>query len=319
MEVNVAVIIPVYNAEKTIEHTLLSVFNQSYKSFEILVYNDGSTDNTNLILQKYSDRVKIYSGRNRGVSYSRNYLIKKSKGKYIAFLDADDIWHPQYLESQLKVLENKPEIDLIFSKFVSFKNIEKIHDIFTPFSEQQVKYKKFRSFQFMKICEKQSLIIQGSFTVIRKDVLKKFQYPIFPEDLKRCEDRYFWYLLLLNGVKFYQLDIILGGYRVTENSLSDDRLPTYLDEAKALEKLVSMNFDKRYEMLHVEVKNQLTASYRFVGKLYMGINKKNLARKYFLASLSKKINLKSLILLLISILPNRLHPKWPERKRIFDD
>jgi glycosyltransferase involved in cell wall biosynthesis len=94
-----SVVIPLYNKANYIENTLKSVLNQTFKDFEIIVINDESTDNSASIVNSFDDdRIKIYSQKNQGVSVSRNLGIEKSKGKLIAFLDADDYWFPNHLQ-----------------------------------------------------------------------------------------------------------------------------------------------------------------------------------------------------------------------------
>ncbi|MBI9062304.1 MAG: glycosyltransferase family 2 protein [Marinilabiliaceae bacterium] len=102
-----SVVIPLYNKEKDIESTLKSVFDQTFKDFEIVVVNDGSTDNSLALVEKIKDpRLKIYSISNGGLSYARNYGVKQASGEHIAFLDADDIWYANHL-STLKCLIDK--------------------------------------------------------------------------------------------------------------------------------------------------------------------------------------------------------------------
>lgn len=106
----ISVIIPVYNGESTIAGTLNSVLEQSYKSFELLVINDGSTDNTRKILDDYAkkdSRIKIINQKNAGVSVARNVGISKSSAKYISFLDADDIYHEKFIEKMLYELKSE--------------------------------------------------------------------------------------------------------------------------------------------------------------------------------------------------------------------
>jgi glycosyltransferase involved in cell wall biosynthesis len=94
-----SVVIPLYNKENYIESTIKSVLNQSFQNFEIVVVNDGSTDNSVNVVKKLNDpRVRLYSNKNHGLSYTRNFGIKKSIGKYIALLDADDLWRSDYLD-----------------------------------------------------------------------------------------------------------------------------------------------------------------------------------------------------------------------------
>ena len=104
----VSVIIPVYNAERYIEKTIRSVLTQTLQDFEVIVLNDGSTDSSGDIiqrLQKEDKRITYIPKANSGVSDTRNIGIDKAKGKYIAFLDADDIWLPENLEEKIKALE----------------------------------------------------------------------------------------------------------------------------------------------------------------------------------------------------------------------
>lgn len=105
----VSVIIPVYNAENFIEQTIQSVLNQSIQDFEIIVLNDGSKDNSGTViqaLQEQENRIICISKPNTGVSDTRNKGIEKARGKYFAFLDADDIWKKDNLEKKLSVLQS---------------------------------------------------------------------------------------------------------------------------------------------------------------------------------------------------------------------
>ena len=103
----ISVIIPLYNKAHTIVNTLNSVFNQTYQNFEVIIVDDGSTDNgIKIILQNYTDeRIRIISQKNAGVSAARNKGIDEAKGEWIAFLDADDEWLPNYLEEVKKATE----------------------------------------------------------------------------------------------------------------------------------------------------------------------------------------------------------------------
>jgi glycosyltransferase involved in cell wall biosynthesis len=100
----VSVIIPAYNAARTIEHTLKSALDQTYTNLEIIVVDDGSTDETPLLIQRMADtdqRIKLLRKANGGVSSARNYGIQSARGEFIAPLDADDLWHPEKLAKQL--------------------------------------------------------------------------------------------------------------------------------------------------------------------------------------------------------------------------
>ncbi|MGL4503387.1 MAG: glycosyltransferase [Planktothrix sp.] len=112
----VSVVIPAYNAGKTIISTVDSVLKQTLYDFEIIVINDGSTDSTLKTLDTIKDdRLKVFSYPNAGVSVARNRGITHATGEYIAFLDADDIWVADKLEAQVKALLANPEAGLAYS------------------------------------------------------------------------------------------------------------------------------------------------------------------------------------------------------------
>lgn len=113
----VSVVMTVLNGEQYIKLAIESILSQTYKNFELIIVNDGSTDSTDRIIGTFNDaRIRyIKNETNLGQSYSRNFAIKISKGIYIAIMDADDIAHPERLETQLVYLENHPEISFCCS------------------------------------------------------------------------------------------------------------------------------------------------------------------------------------------------------------
>jgi glycosyltransferase involved in cell wall biosynthesis len=112
----ISVIIPVYNGEKTIQETIESVLNQTLTDFELLVINDGSEDSTLEIVERIQDsRLKVFSYPNAGQATSRNRGIALASGEYISFIDADDLWTPDKLEAQLKVLQDNPQAAVAYS------------------------------------------------------------------------------------------------------------------------------------------------------------------------------------------------------------
>lgn len=117
----VSIIMPTYNSEKFILKTIESVINQSYKNWELIITDDHSTDNTvELIKSSYvnENRIRVYPlSINQGAAVARNNSIKEAKGRYIAFLDSDDIWFPRKLEKQLAFMQ-KTKCDLTYSSFI---------------------------------------------------------------------------------------------------------------------------------------------------------------------------------------------------------
>ncbi|MCG6137601.1 MAG: glycosyltransferase family 2 protein [Nostoc sp. LLA-1] len=112
----VSVIIPAYNAMQYLPETISSVLQQTFSDFEVLIIDDGSSDNIKeWVLNLTDKRVKLISQTNQGVSVARNTGINQAKGEYIAFLDADDLWYATKLEKQIRCLDNNPEIGLVHS------------------------------------------------------------------------------------------------------------------------------------------------------------------------------------------------------------
>lgn len=112
----ISVIIPVYNAERTIQETVKSVLKQSFSDFELIAINDGSTDSTLDILSQITDqRIKVYSYPNAGPNHSRNRGLSHASGKYVSFIDADDLWTADKLEAQLRAIEQNPEAAVAYS------------------------------------------------------------------------------------------------------------------------------------------------------------------------------------------------------------
>src|SRR5690554_3918162 len=131
----VTVFIPVYNCENFIDECLKSILNQTYKNIEVLLVDDGSTDNSVEKIKKYSDpRIRlIQNERNMGIPYTRNVGLKEAKGKYIAIMDSDDISMPIRIEKQVAYLEQHPEIDAVSSFYIKFdeKSNKKVTTPFT--------------------------------------------------------------------------------------------------------------------------------------------------------------------------------------------
>src|SRR5215469_2999794 len=119
--VTVSVIIPAYNYGRFLGEAIASVQAQTVTDLEIIVVDDGSTDNTPELLASFDDR-RLVTVRtsNRGDSAARNTALPLVQGRYIAFLDADDRWRPTKLELQLQLLNSEPEVGFVFSDFVRF-------------------------------------------------------------------------------------------------------------------------------------------------------------------------------------------------------
>lgn len=114
--VQISIVIPVYNSEKTIRETINSVLAQTFTDLEIIVINDGSSDRTAAVVQQINDsRINIYNYLNGGPATSRNRGIKKSQGEYLSFIDGDDLWAKDKLEIQYQALQDNPQAAVAYS------------------------------------------------------------------------------------------------------------------------------------------------------------------------------------------------------------
>lgn len=207
----VSVIIPAYNAAPYIKETLDSVFAQTYRSFEVIVVNDGSpdTDKLEAVLAPYRDRIVYLKQENRGLSGARNTGLRAATGNLVALLDADDIWLPDYLEEQTKFLREHPEFDLVYCNARFFG--ESVYD----------------GKEYMEVCPStgdasSAAIISRRCHVFvsvtaRAEVLKRFG---FDESLRSCEDFDCWLRLTSAGHRIGYHRRILVRYRKHAASLS---------------------------------------------------------------------------------------------------
>lgn len=116
----VSVIIPVFNCEKYVAAAIDSALAQTYAPLEIIVANDGSTDGTQAVLDRYAGQIKCFQQPNGGISAARNLALQHASGTVYAFLDADDLWEPQKIELQMNVLFERNEVDAVFGGLQNF-------------------------------------------------------------------------------------------------------------------------------------------------------------------------------------------------------
>lgn len=120
MPPRVSVIIPAYNAQSHIAETLASVFGQTYKDYEVIVVDDGSTDETLQVLRDCGDKIRLLTKVNGGPASARNLAIKYARGELIAFLDSDDLWVKDKLAEQVSFLDQHAEVGLVYSEALMF-------------------------------------------------------------------------------------------------------------------------------------------------------------------------------------------------------
>ncbi len=212
----VSIIIPAYNAEKYIKEAVDSALAQTYPSVEVIVVDDGSTDGTKKVLEPYiaAQKIVYVHQSNGGLAASRNAGIKAAKGEFIAFLDADDMFLPEKVGSQMKALEVHPDFGVCYSDLNHFNDPvagEKPSEFFHH------RYSYPSGDIFAELLTRQ--FINPLTVMVRREVCEK--YGVFDEELRRSEDWDLWLRWSHAGVKFLYLDKPLAQYRVRrEGNLS---------------------------------------------------------------------------------------------------
>ncbi|MDD2243690.1 MAG: glycosyltransferase family A protein [Dysgonamonadaceae bacterium] len=198
----VSVIIPAYNAEKYLEETVKSVLNSSYKSIEIILMDDGSTDKTGEIadsLTKTYLNISSYHQVNKGVSAARNEAIKLSSGKYILPLDADDLISIDYIEKAVTVLENNPDVKVVYGCAQFFGD---------KFGKWQLP-----DYDINLLARRNIIYVSGVYR--RNDYDNTSGYC---EEIAGLEDWDFWISMLKTGGKVSYIDTECFYYRITQDS-----------------------------------------------------------------------------------------------------
>ncbi|HEY9850633.1 MAG TPA: glycosyltransferase [Leptolyngbyaceae cyanobacterium] len=221
----ISVVIPVYNGEKTLKETIESVLTQTFQDFELIIINDGSTDNSLEIISGIKDeRIKVFSYPNAGLSASRNRGIDLANGEYISFIDADDLWTLDKLEAQLKTLQENPEAAVAYS--------------WTDCIDESGKFLGKGSYFSFSGDVRANLLLtnfidSGSNVLIRMEALKKVGN--FDESRQSCEDWDMWLRLAIN-YSFAAVSKPQILYRMSSSSMSVNFLRMERESLDVIEK-----------------------------------------------------------------------------------
>lgn len=279
-----SVVIPLYNKEVSVKNTLESVLNQTFKEFEIVIVNDGSTDNSLEIVKKIKDdRIRIIDKPNGGVSSARNRGIKEAKYEWIAFLDADDLWMKDKLRLVNNAINTNESCELILHAFET--NIIHKNKVITNI------YKKEQGVLLSLIqAIVDGLKIQTSAVVVKKSLFEKNNDMYFRVGVNNSEDREVWYKLACLKVKTIYLPNMLSKYVVDDNvnSLTGNKNRKYhfLKMEENLSQFLDKLNDKEKAILVKHIRNFNT---RAIKNYYVKLNKFPKEFQHHLSSFSFNI------------------------------
>jgi len=313
----VSIIIPTHNCAQYITEAIESVLNQTYKDLEIIVVDDGSTDNTKDVLAFYIEKnlIRYTCQENQGPGGARNRGIMEAKGKYISYLDADDIMLEDSLIKRLDFLERYTDVPFVFSdRYVNkHKNFFSSHPI--------LREKRFLNFFHDSICinSKREFIFDQNFhyryfeftvnpiwtgtVMMRKKIIR--EVGLFRTDISINEDQDFW-LRVAKKYKIGFIDEPLSCYQYFRSSITKDTEKYFLDGIKLFSDLIKetrISLSKNKRLLNV-MKKKVSENYFGLGYYYFSNHRKKNAQKFFLMSI--KYNLfkpRSFMFMGFSLLP----------------
>lgn len=233
----ISIVMSVYNSEEYITEAIESMLNQTYRNFEFIIIDDGSTDNSLEIIKNYQisdERIVVISRENRGLPYSLNEGIKSAKGEYIVRMDADDISLPHRLEVQIEFMESSHEVGVCGSAVIVFGERAKDHLWKLTQNDNRLKTELLFS----------SIFAHPSVMIRRKVMIEHNLY--YNESFLQAQDFELW-SRMAPYTKFFNLQIPLLKYRVSKNS-------TTTKADKDIEKryqVIKSIFESNLRQLHI--------------------------------------------------------------------
>jgi len=245
----VSIITPAFNCEKTINETYESIKNQSFSSWEWIVVEDCSTDNSYEIIEKIAKKDKrvvlLQTKENSGAAVSRNIGIENARGKYIAFLDSDDVWEVEKLDHQIKFMKDN-NIALSFTNYyVLLKNQKK-----------KTRRAKKEVITYRMLLRKNNI---GCLTAMYDaELIGKVYMPL---DCEKREDHGAWLDITKRGINAYRLDEFLATYRIGGNSVSSNKFKMMKYQYRVYRKHEKFSVIKSLYYLMVCSINRITKKY----------------------------------------------------------
>lgn len=299
----ISVVIPLYNKEKQIACTLQSVFEQTFQNFEIVIVDDGSTDNSVEEVEKFDDsRIRLIHQTNAGVSAARNRGIEEASGELIAFLDADDVWMPEYLATQYGLYQKYPECSVYACNY-EFRDSEgKVTPTIIrklPFEGEDgvlSNYFEVASCSHPPICSISIMVKKTAIQAIGG----------FPLGIKSGEDLLTWARLAVSGVIAYSRKSLAMFIRDEGLFNKDQQL-----RVPEKEDIVGQELKKLYNInRHIIGLNKYVALWhKMRTRIFIDKKDRRKAIKECLISMKYNMNVKILVFLVLIFLPSSFSRK----------
>lgn len=250
MSALVSIIIPCYNQAKYLRETLESVCNQIYTNWECIIVDDGSIDDSAKIAATYSNKdlrfIYVYK-ENGGVSSARNLGIESAKGKYLQFLDADDVLDSQKIIFSLQEFDKNKNLQIVVTNFIMMSTDSKeFYPAFCELKEESISFENFL-YNFFSIQLQCGLFNTNLFETIR-----------FPENLSAQEDWVVWVLILKKKPSYCYIDLPLAFYRINPSG----RMNTLGADDNQIKVLVNLKEILTYDEFYQYTVNAVAKNFR---------------------------------------------------------
>jgi len=299
----ISIVIPLYNKEKQIQGTLESVFRQTFQEFELVIVDDGSSDNSVEIVKTFNDeRISIISQPNQGVSAARNTGIKNAKYNYIAFLDADDEWYPEYLQEQAGLIRKYADCKVFACayKFKSHKGkLKQIKLNEMPFASQTG-----RLTNYFEVASCSHPPLWTSAIVVEKNAILSIGG--FPVGIKSGEDLLTWARLATK----YPIAYCMNPLSVFNLSSSEtyENLPSRVPEKDDYVGKELVHLYKGNKAM-LGLKNYVALWYKMRASMFLLFDNKKNTLKESIKSLRYHFNIKVLTYIFLLFFPKKFRYK----------
>ncbi len=297
----ISVVIPLYNKRGTVARAIQSVLGQSFRDFEIVIVNDGSTDNSVDEVERISDpRIRLINQANAGVSAARNKGIEEAKGEYVALLDADDGWDSDYLATQMRLAEANPQCD-VFAVNYRFRDTNgKITDTIIrnlPFTSEHGVLSNY-----FEVASTSHPPMWTSAVMARKKAFQEIGG--FPVGIKSGEDLLTWARLACRFKIAYSRKVCatfnVEGYDVKEKP---KRIPAEIDVVGEELERIARDYNPR------GINRYISHWHKMRSSIYLRLNMRKQSIKEALTGLRfQPTNYKLLAFIALNLIPSKLRP-----------